>query len=458
VITTTEDELVIVDVIDVLRNVLTYGFYAVFYILGIGIGLVVSFLDLNYGIFISNFIRYFFQNFLNLWFSFPEGSAPFLQDIPGLIMAEFLVLTTDVYLLMFQILFVVSIVYVIRAIYKDDPRYNLIAVGSLVTMIIVPLMVFGFRDMLDLFQMVDLFNNLLNIDLNALPNPINPELRELPLDDIFLFLVSPAALLTISSYVYLELSFQINYINNVTKPSLERSDRLEAQLSLLQRESHLITANVEKIKEEAQQRKEELKVEEKESILRFFTKATERFSYVKEMIERKKLEAEEKKLATAASKTRRLGRYIDRLFREIPDARDTITAKSAAPRSKNLLSSTLFNIFFRLSLLLVISYIVIHPQWFFRYVFSLPPAITESVAMHSPEILIILLLPVMLVFPVIAQIISYVKHRNLIIRLSQEGRIKEILASVGDYVKLDEEEGEETKETEVEEAVATETT
>jgi hypothetical protein len=48
----------------------------------------------------------------------------------------------------------------------------------------------------------------------------------------------------------------------------------------------------------------------------------------------------------------------------------------------------------------------------------------------------------MLLFPVISQIISYVKHRNLMIRLQQEGRIKEILTTVEDYVKEAEEEEE----------------
>ena len=38
----------------------------------------------------------------------------------------------------------------------------------------------------------------------------------------------------------------------------------------------------------------------------------------------------------------------------------------------------------------------------------------------------------------ISKIVSTIKHRNLIIRLQQEGRIKEILASVGDYVKREE--------------------
>jgi len=70
--------------------------------------------------------------------------------------------------------------------------------------------------------------------------------------------------------------------------------------------------------------------------------------------------------------------------------------------------------------------------------------------MYSPEIIIILLIPLILTFPVISKVISFIKHRNLIIRLQQEGRIKEILASVGDYVKK--EEVEEEKEVEIEQA------
>ena len=46
-------------------------------------------------------------------------------------------------------------------------------------------------------------------------------------------------------------------------------------------------------------------------------------------------------------------------------------------------------------------------------------------------------------FQLVSWAISYSKNRNLIIRLKQEGRIKDILTSVGDYVKKDEEEDSE---------------
>ncbi|GAH67227.1 unnamed protein product, partial [marine sediment metagenome] len=123
---------------------------------------------------------------------------------------------------------------------------------------------------------------------------------------------------------------------------------------------------------------------------------------------------------------------------EDTEARDTLTAKSSAPRARNLATSTLLNFIYRVGLLLIISYIIIHPHWFLDTVIQLPDAITESVAMFSPEVIIILLAPIMLIFLVISKLISFIKHRNLIIRLQQEGRIKELLISVGDYVKKEE--------------------
>ncbi|MFO8019531.1 MAG: hypothetical protein R6U96_12970 [Promethearchaeia archaeon] len=448
VITTAENELVFWDVLIALRNILTYGAYLFLYIVAYFTALIVSGVFSSFAYFetnfMFNFIGFFFKFYLESWFNFPGGETPSLIRIPALMAQEASVFTNNLYLLIFQILFVISVFYAIRAIFKNDVKYNFIAIGSLVLMIVMPLMIFGFRDMLRLFTLKVPF-------LENLENPVDPSLTELPLNDFFGFIFSSIFLFAIISYIYLEMAFQISYIDTVTKPSLEREDRLEAQIDLLRKESAHITANVDKIREEAQQRKEELGIEKKESVREFFTQKEERFSYVKEMVRRKKLEEEEKKLVTAASKTRRLGRYIDRLFREDPEAEDAITAKSSAPTPKSLASSTGLNFAFRLILLIFLSYIIIHPHWFFKEVFNLPPSIIESVSMYSPEVIITLMIPFVLLFPVISKVISYIKHRNLIIRLKQEGRIKEILASVGDYVKKMEEGEEIAQEEDLEE-------
>ncbi len=428
VIVTADNEFVILAFFKAIKNVFSYLIYGVSLLIAYGCAFIIAALARDDYMF--NFVQLFFEGYLSKWFSIPQ---PNLGSIPSLIFSEFEVLLSDLYLFIFQILFLISIVYAIRAFFKSDPKNSLVAIGSIVLMIIIPLMVIGLRDMLNLI-------NLQYEYLNSMADPIDPIVKVIPIDDFFAFMASPIILFGISAYIYLELSFQINYADTVTKPSIERNDRLEAQLNILARESHYVTANIDKIKEEAKEKMKEIELEQKEGLAlgKFFAKTGKRFSYVKEMIEKKKLEEEEKKLVTAASKTRRLGRYIERLFREDSEARDTLTASSSAPRSRNLATSTLINFIYRVSLLLIISYVIIHPHWFLKSVLQLPDAITESVVIFSPEVIIVLLLPIMVIFPVIAKLISFIKHRNLIIRLQQEGRIKELLTSVGDYVRKEE--------------------
>jgi hypothetical protein len=445
VVTTSSGELVLTAFFTSLKNIFTYLIFTAAYGVAILSVLISSFIFLAAQPQMIMLLEHFFRGLLSLWFTFPNGTTPNFSQIPDLLGQEFAIFNENIYLIAFQILIIISIIYAIKAFLKTNPKNDLIVVGSIVLMLVIPLMVFGFKDMLDLFNMsIQYFEDL--------PYPLDISLEEIPIDDVFQFFASPVILLAITSYIYLEMAFQINYTYTVTKPSLERSHRLEAQLTILQSESYSITANVDKIKEEAKKRREELKIEDKTTmgISGFFAKTGERFSYVKEMIEKKKLEEEEKKLITAASKTRRLGRYMHRLFQEDFEARDTLTAKSSAPKPQSLVVSTIINFVFRVGLLVIISFIIIHPKWFMKYIFQLPPAIVESVVMYSPEIIIILLIPLMLIFPVISKLISFIKHRNLIIRLQQEGRIKEILASVGDYVKKGE--VEEEKEVEIEEA------
>jgi len=442
VITTSEGELVLSSFLTSLRNISTYVIFTAAYGVAFVCVMVASILFLAAQPFMRTLLDQFFRGLLSLWFTFPNGTTPEFSEIPDLIGQEFALFTENFYLIAFQILFIIAIYYAIKAFLKTDPKNELRVVGSIVLMLVVPLMVFGFKDMLELF-------NLTIPYLEDLPYPLDPSLEVIPIDNLFQFFASPVILLAIASYIYLEMAFQINYTFTVTKPSLERSYRLEAQLGVLQSESYYITANVDKIKEEAKKRRQELKIDEKATIGKFFAKTGDTFSYVREMIEKRKLEDEEKKLITAASKTRRLGRYIHRLFQEDNEARDTLTARSSAPKPKSLIVSTIINFIFRVGLLIIISFIIIHPKWFMENIFNLPPAIIESVAMFSPEVIIILLIPLILIFPVISKIISSIKHRNLIIRLQQEGRIKEILASVGDYVKK--EEIKEEKDIEVQE-------
>ena len=439
---TVNDNWVVIDFIYALKDLLSLLIFILLYVIAMAITFLIG------GMFsavgggnMTQFIQLFFKNLLGSWFTFPSGTTPELKNLGEVLLKQLANLSNSFYLLIFQLLFILAIYYLIRGIFQSNPKNNLRAIGLLVSMIIFPLMITGFKDMLDLFNLLEPFNDFLSgegiIDLNNLADPLSDTFSNIPIDDFFGFFSTPIILFAIVSYLYLEMAFQINYTDTVTKPSLLRRDRLEAQLNLIRRESVHITTNIDKIKEEAKKKKEELGIE-RESVEKFLLRKEKKFSYIREMIEKKKLESEEKRLIQAASKTRKLGSYMDQLFREDPEAKDTLTARSSAPKTKNLAISTLINALLRLVVLIIISYIIIHPSWFLN-IFGLPESIVESVeAKVNPESIIILLLPIMLSFPVLAKIISFVKSRSLILRLKQEGKIKEILTSVGDYVKKEE--------------------
>jgi hypothetical protein len=482
ILITPEGNVVFIDVIIKVKELLSYALFFILYVICIAIAfivIIISLFHIKWTLFDT--INSFFKEFLDLWFSFPTGTAPELLEVPGLMLDQIFLLLGTLYLFVFQLLFIIVIYYIIRGIFQSRPKNNIRAVVCLILMFIFPLMVFGFREVLALFGLVQnleslekliflryrdilalfglvdpstypeiyyIWNSnssalitldtfLKSLEISALyeiANPSSPLLTQLPIDDFFAFLGSPVTLFAIFSYLFLEITFQINYIDLVTQPSLERSERLETQLYLLQKESLSVTANIDKIKKEAKMKREELALE-KEPVSKFLRKKEEKFSYVKEMIQKKKLEEEEKKLVRAASKTRRLGRYIDRLFKEDVEAESTLTASSSVPQSKNIAKSTIINSVIRVLILVIISYIIIHAKLILQ---GLPPSISESIAMSSPEIVLLLLIPLLLIFPIIAKVISYIKHKNLVMKLQQEEKVQEILARVGDYLKKEE--------------------
>ena len=273
VVNTADDQLVIVAFFGTIRNILSYIIF--------GGGMIIAFVCSAFTGFYNSylfdfanpgFIQTFFNRYLISWFSFDLEHIQELLGIPTfqlqdleighilpLILGEIEVLLSDFYLFIFQILFLIAIIYAIRAFIKNDPKHSLVAIGSITIMIIIPLMVAGLRDMLSLISA-----DYLKIPyLEEMVNPVDPSLTEIPIDDFFAFMASPVILFAIVSYIYLELAFQINYTDVVTKPSLERSERLEAQLNILSRESYYITANIDKIKQEAKERFKEIEAEQK---------------------------------------------------------------------------------------------------------------------------------------------------------------------------------------------------
>ena len=105
------------------------------------------------------YVDEFFKNFLGTWFSFstPTGAPP--EDIFSVItemLEELQIFLSNGYLIAFQICFFVALYYAIRAVIKSNPKYNLRSIGGLMVMIIIPLMVFGLQNMVQLLPIISL--------------------------------------------------------------------------------------------------------------------------------------------------------------------------------------------------------------------------------------------------------------------------------------------------------------
>ena len=156
VIVTADDEFVILAFFGAVKNVFSYIIYGVSLLIAYGCAFVIA--SISQSNFMFNFVQGFFEGYLSKWFSVPQ---PEIQNIPSLIFDELGVLFNDLYLFIFQILFVLAVIYAIRGFFKSDPKHSFVSIGSIILMIIVPLMVAGLRDMLNLINLQPLLLLLL---------------------------------------------------------------------------------------------------------------------------------------------------------------------------------------------------------------------------------------------------------------------------------------------------------
>ncbi|GAB4323189.1 MAG: hypothetical protein Kow0069_28240 [Promethearchaeota archaeon] len=377
------------------------------------------------------------QGIIASWFSF-SGARPLLrfsfggggpkinaQDLSNLfagLSSSASSMTQDLYYLMFQIFLFLSLLNGIRLIFSCKSKHALKSMFFFILMIVVPLSVQGLINLLSLFNVNPTF-------LTSLPNPLTPIVQESFETQIRYYLASVNFLIPLAVYGFVELSYQLEYVDLVTKPSVERATRLKAQVQVIQEQAKAGMAYIERVQEEIKEEKKKLgKVQE--SARQFLSQSTGGFSGVKEMIEKHRLEREEREWLEAAHDTRRLGTYVNRLFVEDPEAKDALTAASSAPEPFRLAWSTFISLVTRSVFVAVLVVYTIHPQFLFEEVFRSPPAITESVEMLTPEVVLAALIPIILLFPVVGAGVRAVYQERLRRRLEAEGTLEALLASI----------------------------
>ncbi len=217
------------------------------------------------------------------------------------------------------------------------------------------------------------------------------------------YLISPEFLSTFFALIFLEISLQTSYFQEIYFPTRERSKRLQMQIDKLE-------TRIEKIKE--------AKIEEKEptveihsiSVRRFFS--SEAFDYLREMMEkRKKLEKEQYKLRKKRSDellddddAQHLQLYIEERFEQNLKAKQSLAAVAVSPNISKVLGSTVVSMIYRLITFIFLTIILFNATGIFQTIGS--PNISLSVEILTPTVIALVLFPVVLTFPVIGSIIK----------------------------------------------------
>ncbi|MFX0107391.1 MAG: hypothetical protein ACFE7R_03840, partial [Candidatus Hodarchaeota archaeon] len=138
------------------------------------------------------------------------------------------------------------------------------------------------------------------------------------------------------------------------------------------------------------------------------------FSFLREAIERKVVGSKDAlENLDAISDVRRLQHFVDELLHSDPRARDELTAKAAAPSSGYVIGSTILGSVVRFLSVIGISFVLMSPAIFVAFL-SLPPGIANSVEILQPEIVLLFLVPVVLLFPFAAMVVSWFSKREIL--------------------------------------------
>jgi hypothetical protein len=223
-----------------------------------------------------------------------------------------------------------------------------------------------------------------------------PNLDPFP-TDFMIFLGQWAQILAIVSFAYLEVSYQMIYSYSVGKPVEDREETLKKQLLALRQATR---------KQDAIERGDKVS----SSSISRSTSATA-FSFLREAIERKVV-GNQKALENldAVSDVRRLQIYIDELLQSDSKARDELTAKAAAPSSGYVIGSTITGSAIRFLSVIAIAFIMMSPTVVIA-ILDLPIGVWNSMEILQPEMMLLLFLPVVLLFPFAAMVITWFSKR-----------------------------------------------
>jgi F0F1-type ATP synthase assembly protein I len=224
--------------------------------------------------------------------------------------------------------------------------------------------------------------------VSTFPMPVNP----------ILWLSSSVFVVAIVSFLYLEVSYQVVYFNSLLEPPSIREEQLRQQLQQLQTDAQ----------RQVPVQSQDIPIPK--ALQRML--GSDAFRLMRQVIERKLLRREWLVELKDAHEIRRLNTFVSRVFREDPEAEAALTAHAATPSIMRMTTLSIGSSLIRFTLVIIIAYICINPVIFLTLL-GAPGIIIESVELwFLLEKVIIFLLPLVLLFPLTATLIGYIRQRR----------------------------------------------
>ncbi len=209
------------------------------------------------------------------------------------------------------------------------------------------------------------------------------------------FLFSQLFLLSIASFGFLEISYQASYAHLVGEPVLERKKKIEKQLQTLDAEARRL------------ERKSEELASGKSSARVLRTESGTIGTFIREAMERSQVKKEMLRTLDAIGDVRRLQAYVDNLFNSDKEAKELLTATASAPSEGYVALSTFLGTIMRFIGVSLLVYIAVTPHLVLSLISKLTP-LAESAEASQPEILLIIMVPLVLTIPFIAFVIGQI--------------------------------------------------
>lgn len=416
---------------DILSFLLYVGVYYVLFGLAMGFGGLFSLFGSEYFSYdyYGNLINEIIHNVIGGWFYLPDQVsgeamiAPTVSEALGGATAVFNEIRADLYLVILQMLVAMMFFFALRASITSSSIDSITTVTLINLIIIIPIFFYQLNDVLSIFVPsgnITFLSNILSHDL------LKPSIfADISAMNFWQFITSNIFLVALFMFLYLEFVFQVSYIDKVTAPSIEREERLTRQIEVMKVESLKAITRIKAVEEKKREKKllqearmtqEEMEMEKEEKKrLSLRTMMSEKgqagFSFVSELIEKKRLERESERMMEAMKDTRRISNYLEKLFSQDPEAKNTLTAKTSAPSSTRLIVSTFVSLGSRILIVVLLTWACVHPYAIFSTIS--PPSITNSVELQTYEGVLAILIPLLLVIPFISTIIKISKHTKL---------------------------------------------